>query len=456
MTRDGIVLRDHRIVLPKTLRARVVELAHGGHQCIVKTKRLLRSRVWFHGIDELVEPHIKICQACQANSDRQVYEPLKPSKMPEKPWPSISGDFFGPTEGGWYWFVNICEHSNKADVAKIRATNDENTETVLDRLFTTFGAPVVYKTDNGSPFQSHNFKAFAKKWGFEHRRVTPEWPRANGKAESFMKKLGKVLRTAKIEGQNEQVALQEFLRRYNETPHSTTGISPNHLMLGFSRSSGIPSKLPETPAQREMWRQTALANDARAKQRMEEEYNVRMKVREPLITVGSEVLIKLKRHRKSTPAWDVDRPLTVTDVKGSMVTATRHDLTTTRNSSTFKLFRRPEYDDPQPLKQVEAYSERREEATPTSPGMQAQQVRCRLPATKAPHAEVNAEQHANAPAEAPPAASRGRPTRAESDQRLRERSAKEAARRAANPPTRSSTRIRSKSSAERNGTNNQA
>jgi len=35
------------------------------------------------------------------------------------------------------------------------------------------------------------------------RRVTPEWPRANGKAESIMKKLGKVLKTAKISGTNE-------------------------------------------------------------------------------------------------------------------------------------------------------------------------------------------------------------------------------------------------------------
>jgi transposase InsO family protein len=71
----------------------------------------------------------------------------------------------------------------------------------------------VYKTDNGSPFQSYQFKAFAEKWGFRHRRVTPEWPRANGKAESFMKELGKVLKTAQISGMDEQEALLEFLRR---------------------------------------------------------------------------------------------------------------------------------------------------------------------------------------------------------------------------------------------------
>jgi hypothetical protein len=44
VTREGIVLRDHRIVIPKSLRKRVVELAHGGQQGIVKTRRLIRSR----------------------------------------------------------------------------------------------------------------------------------------------------------------------------------------------------------------------------------------------------------------------------------------------------------------------------------------------------------------------------------------------------------------------------
>jgi hypothetical protein len=27
--------------------------------------------------------------------------------MPERPWQSVSADFFGPTSGGWYWFGSI-------------------------------------------------------------------------------------------------------------------------------------------------------------------------------------------------------------------------------------------------------------------------------------------------------------------------------------------------------------
>jgi hypothetical protein len=267
---------------------------------------------------------------------------MKPTKMPEKPWAFVSADFFGPTDGGWYWFINIDDHSNWAWVDKIRATDEDNVEKVLDRLFSMFGAPEVYKTDNGSPFQSHRFKAYIERWGCKHRKVTPEWPRANGKAESFMKKLGKVLKTSKISGQDEQEALREFLRRYNDTPHSTTGVSPNQLLFGFSRSSGIPNMVPETPEQREKFRQEALANDARAKKRMEQEYNHRMRAREPTIAVGDSVLIKLKKRRKATASWDVNEPYTVIAVRGSMITAARSDREITRNSSAFKLFRQKE------------------------------------------------------------------------------------------------------------------
>jgi hypothetical protein len=55
------------------------------------------------------------------------------------------------------------------------------------------------QTDNGPPFQSEVFKEFPLRIGFKHRKVTPLWPRDNGKVESFMKNLGKVLRTAVID-----------------------------------------------------------------------------------------------------------------------------------------------------------------------------------------------------------------------------------------------------------------
>ena len=48
---EGIVVRGDRIVVPKLLRQRMIEITHEGHQGQVRTKQLLRAHVWFPGMD---------------------------------------------------------------------------------------------------------------------------------------------------------------------------------------------------------------------------------------------------------------------------------------------------------------------------------------------------------------------------------------------------------------------
>ena len=48
---NGILLRGLRIVVPKALQRRVVNISHEGHHGIVKTKWLLCLAVWFPGMD---------------------------------------------------------------------------------------------------------------------------------------------------------------------------------------------------------------------------------------------------------------------------------------------------------------------------------------------------------------------------------------------------------------------
>ena len=55
----GVILLDHRLIIPDSLRKKVIEIAHASHQGIVKTKQLIREKVWFPGIDKKVEQ--KIC-----------------------------------------------------------------------------------------------------------------------------------------------------------------------------------------------------------------------------------------------------------------------------------------------------------------------------------------------------------------------------------------------------------
>ena len=45
VTENGILLPGHRVAIPVTMRRKVVQIAHEGHQGLVKTKSLLRAKV---------------------------------------------------------------------------------------------------------------------------------------------------------------------------------------------------------------------------------------------------------------------------------------------------------------------------------------------------------------------------------------------------------------------------
>ena len=107
----GLVVRGARIVVPKSLRDKVVKLAHEGHQGITKTKEYLRTRVWFPGLDRMVEAHIQHCHPCQVVTVSQEREPLRMTPMPNEPWKEVAMDFWGPIHTVEYLLVTICKQS---------------------------------------------------------------------------------------------------------------------------------------------------------------------------------------------------------------------------------------------------------------------------------------------------------------------------------------------------------
>ena len=63
---NDIILKDNRIILPEIFHKTSVKLAHIGHQGIQKTKALLRSKVFFVGMDNAIKNKITNCVPCQA------------------------------------------------------------------------------------------------------------------------------------------------------------------------------------------------------------------------------------------------------------------------------------------------------------------------------------------------------------------------------------------------------
>ena len=73
-----------RIVVPKTLRADAIRLAHVGHQGIVKTKSLMREKILFSLIDSLVKAEIDACIPCKPQDVQKLRNLCKCVKFPKK------------------------------------------------------------------------------------------------------------------------------------------------------------------------------------------------------------------------------------------------------------------------------------------------------------------------------------------------------------------------------------
>ena len=80
------VSRDTRIVMPTSLQQPTLAIGRERHQRFSKTKALLRSKVWWNGIDKQVEQLINNCLPCHSATSQapKPRDPLLMSEMPDK------------------------------------------------------------------------------------------------------------------------------------------------------------------------------------------------------------------------------------------------------------------------------------------------------------------------------------------------------------------------------------
>lgn len=330
----GLLLRGERVVLPQSLVKDAIQLAHEGHMGIQKTKQYLRSCVWFPKMDSLTETAIKGCIPCQAVTPGSRREPLQMTPLPAEPWQLVAADIFGPLPSGEKILVLKCLRSKWPEVCiflRNQATNADGVISAMEKLFAIHGIPDVIRTDNGPPFNSATYKQFSRNYGFQTQKVTPLWPEANGQAESFMKCLGKVIRTAHIENKDWKKALNSFLMAYRATPHPSTGVTPADLLYPGRRFKTLLPCHASNNVDKASVRDFNNRAMAQSKAYQDRKRNARLCT----LALGDTVLVRQRKRNKITPYYD-PAPYTVIAVKGSMVTAERKGCQIVRNSSFFK------------------------------------------------------------------------------------------------------------------------
>jgi len=172
---DGLVLRDTRVVLPQTLVQRAVDLAHSGHQGVVKTKELLKRHVWFPRSSETVERTVKRCLHSQVNQPQNHPEPARLIPTPDGPWLEIDVDFYGPVKSK-YKFVLVDRLSRFLLLRSLPNIKGPTVIAALESICCEFGFMAVLKSDNGPPFNGFEFSNWCERAGITFQFKQPDDP----------------------------------------------------------------------------------------------------------------------------------------------------------------------------------------------------------------------------------------------------------------------------------------
>ena len=326
-----LVMRGDRIVIPNTLRKRVLEAAHEGHQGIVKTKSRLRTKVWWPKMDSDAERICKSCHGCQVVGQLNVPEPMKRTEPPSGPWQDVAVDLMGPMPRGESLLVVVDYYSRYYEVVIMNSTTTEKIVDALSTIFARLGFPHSLKSDNGPQFLSEDFQTFLQESGIEHRTSPPLWPQANGEVERQNRTLLKALKVAQVEGKNWSKELPKFLLAYRSTPQVSTGSTPASLMFGRE----LKTKLPELRGEQSVLDESSRERDWQHKLEHKEYADSKRGATNSSLAPGDKVLLRnTKASGKLTPNFE-STPYTVLTKEGNEVMVESEDGVAYRRDSSF-------------------------------------------------------------------------------------------------------------------------
>lgn len=237
---NSLILRGSKLVVPKSLRSRMLQLAHEGHPGQSLMKRRLRERCWWPGIDQAAVNTCEACEGCRLVQLPDPPEPMIRRQLPDRPWIDIAIDFLGPMPSAEYILVVIDYYSRYMELEVMNKITAQETIKRLKRIFRIWGPPRTITLDNAKQFVSSELEEYCKTNGIYLNHTSPYWPQANGEVERQNRSLLKRMKIANALYDNWKAELDNYLDLYNNTPHTITGKAPSELLQNRKLRTKLP------------------------------------------------------------------------------------------------------------------------------------------------------------------------------------------------------------------------
>jgi transposase InsO family protein len=215
---NSCLYRGMRVVVPSSLRSKILCLFHEFHPGMAKMRQIMRQFVWWPGMDLDVQKFVNSCETCASNQSSRTNWQLTSWPDCTKFFERLSIDicFYNNKQ----YLVIVDGFSNFIDVHQLSSLTTSQVVLALRKTFRYFGLPDTLVCDNGSQFLSKEFKEFLHLNSIKLVLTPPYHSQSNGKVE-------RAIRTLKmfLNKNTDNLSIDNFCMSSNFFPNSNGTIS---------------------------------------------------------------------------------------------------------------------------------------------------------------------------------------------------------------------------------------
>ncbi|XP_055529901.1 uncharacterized protein K02A2.6-like [Wyeomyia smithii] len=233
---EGCILFNDRVIIPESMKRRILKMLHVNHAGMTKIKQLARRTVYWFGMNSDISEYVTSCRICKeinAVPSRAKYSKWIPTN---KPFARLHADFFF-LQGKTYLLI-VDSHTKWLEVEQMKGKTEAwDVIKVFVKLFARFGFPEVIVTDGGPPFSARKFITFLEGHDIQVLKSPPYHPESNGQAERMVRLIKNVLKNflldPEIRGLETDLQLPYFLFNYRNTCVDAEGNFPSEKLFSF-------------------------------------------------------------------------------------------------------------------------------------------------------------------------------------------------------------------------------